>query len=115
MSIFYLMPPRPFLGDRFADFLHSLFPDLAWDSLQRLDLADQLGKIAGEREGIYVIYREDLPREESAAQALVDGHGAEPGDEVIEVRPGARPGEVMTRRWRISDSLGAKRPAERYF
>ncbi len=101
MSIFYLMPPRPFLGDRFADFLQTLFPGLAWDSSARTSLADMLGVAAGEREGVYVIYRDDLPREESPTRALVDGFGAESGDEVVEVRPGGRPGEVVTRRWRV--------------
>jgi hypothetical protein len=100
MSIFYLMPPRPFLGDRFADFLQTLFPGLAWDSVGRANLAEALGEAAA-RDGVYVIYRDDLPREETPAQALVDGFGAEAGDEVVEVRPGARPGEVVTRRWRI--------------
>jgi hypothetical protein len=101
MSIFYLMPPRPFVGDRFADFLQNLFPGLAWDSTSRTNLAELLGEAAGENEGIYVIYREDLPREESPVQALVDGFGAEAGDEVVEVRPGGRPGEIITRRWRV--------------
>lgn len=101
MSIFYLMPPRPFLGDRFADFLQSLFPGLAWDSAARTNLAETLGDAAAERDGVYVIYRDDLPREESLSQALMDGFGAEMGDEVVEVRPSGRPGEVVTRRWRI--------------
>ncbi|HZV03617.1 MAG TPA: hypothetical protein VE999_00875 [Gemmataceae bacterium] len=101
MSIFYLMPPRPFLGDRFADFLQTVFPGLDWDSSSRLSLAELLRDAAGERDGIYVIYRDDLPREESPALALVNGFGAESGDEVVEVRPGGRPGEVVTRRWRV--------------
>jgi hypothetical protein len=101
MSIFYLMPPRPFLGDRFADFLQTLFPGLAWDSSSRTNLADLLGDAASDRDGVYVIYRDDLPREEASVQALVDGFGAESGDEVVEVRPSGRPGEIITRRWRI--------------
>jgi hypothetical protein len=101
MSIFYLMPPRPFLGDRFADFLQTFFPGLDWDSASRASLAETLGEAASGRDGVYVIYRDDLPREESPAQALMDGFGAEPGDEVVEVRPGGRPGEVITRRWRV--------------
>jgi hypothetical protein len=101
MSIFYLMPPRPFLGDRVADFLQTLFPGLTWDSSLRTSLAELLGDAAGERDGVYVVYRDDLPRGEGSAQALVDGFGAEPGDEVVEVRPGSRPGEVVTRRWRV--------------
>lgn len=101
MSLFYLLPPRPFLGDRFADFLQTLFPGMAWDSSTRLNLAELLGEAAGVRDGVYVIFREDLPLQESPAQALVDGFGAEPGDEVIEVRPSSRPGEVVSRRWRV--------------
>lgn len=101
MSLFYLMPPRPFLGDRFADFLQTFFPGMAWDSSTRMNLAEMLGEVACVREGVYVIYREDLPLQESLAQALREGFGAEPGDEVVEVRPGNRPGEVITRRWRM--------------
>ena len=69
MSIFYLMPPRPFLGDRFADFLQTLFPGLAWDSAARSSLAETLGEAAAVRDGVYVIYRDDLPREEAPDQS----------------------------------------------
>lgn len=102
MSVFYLMPPRPFLGDRFADFLQPFFPGLAWDSTARTSLAELLGGTV-ERDDVFVIYRDDLPREDTAAQALVNGFGAEAGDEVVEVRPGGRPGEITTRRWRVGE------------
>ncbi len=101
MSIFYLMPPRPFLGDRFADFLQTLFPGLDWDISSRANLVDLLGNAAVAREGVFVVYRDDLPRDEAAARALRDGFGAEPGDEVIEIRPSGRAGEVVTRRWQV--------------
>jgi|GEM_PF-796615 len=107
MSIFYLMPPRPFLGDRFADFLQTLFPGLAWDSLSRVSLAEMLGAVASARDDVYVVYRDDLPREEGPMRALVDGFGAEMGDEIVEVRPGGRPGEIITRRWRIEEEATA--------
>ncbi len=100
MSIFYLMPPRPFLGDRFAAFLQTFFPGLDWDSGERANLADVLGDAAG-RDGVFVVYRDDLPHEESTAQALVNGFGAEAGDEVVEVRPGGLSGDLITRRWRV--------------
>lgn len=100
MSIFYLMPPRPFLGDRFAAFLQTFFPGLDWDISERASLAELLGDAAGRRD-VFVVYRDDLPREEAPSLALVNGFGAEPGDEVVEVRPGGRPGEMQTRRWRI--------------
>ncbi len=101
MSIFYLMPPRPYLGDRFADFLQTFFPGLDWDSSSRTNLADLMGDAALERHGVFVVYRDDLPRDEAASRALRDGFGAEPGDEVIEIRPSGRAGEVVTRRWRV--------------
>ena len=101
MALFYLMPPRPFLADRFADFLQTYFPGLAWDSSAQTSLTDLLGDAAGERDGVYVIYRDELPCAESTPRALVDGFGAEAGDEVIEVRPSGRAGEVVTRRWRV--------------
>jgi hypothetical protein len=100
MSIFYLLPPRPFLGDRFAAFLHSFFPGLDWDSSQRLDLADVLGNAV--RGGdVYVVFRDDLPHDEPVGNALVNGFGAEVGDEVVEVRVSGRPGEMSARRWRV--------------
>jgi hypothetical protein len=102
MSIFYLLPPRPFLGDRFATFLQSLFPGLDWDSAERSNLADLLAAAAG-RTDVYVVYRDDLPREEPAASALIHAFGAEPGDEVVEVRPSAS-GETIARRWRVEAS-----------
>lgn len=101
MSIFYLMPPRPFLAERFADFLQTYFPGLAWDVSARSSLIELLGSTIGERDGVYLVYRDELPCGEAAAQALRDGFGAEVGDEVVEVRPGGRFGEVYTRRWRI--------------
>lgn len=102
MSLFYLMPPRPFLGDRFADFLQTVFPGLAWDCESRASLAELLGNAAAEFDDTYVIFRDDLPRDEATAQALVNRFGAERGDEVVEVRPTGRPGEIATRRWRVS-------------
>jgi hypothetical protein len=100
MSIFYLIPPRPLVGDRFASFLQDVFPGLDWDSAERLDLAEVLGDAARGRAGVYVVYRDDLPLGESPARALLDGFGAGPGDEVVEVRL-ASPGELCTRRWQL--------------
>ncbi len=104
MSIFYLMPPRPLLGDRVVAFLQTFFPGLDWNSSERNDLAELLGGAADGRRDVYVVYRDDLPRDESPTQALVNGFGAEPGDEVVEVRPGGRPGEMIAHRWRVSSN-----------
>jgi hypothetical protein len=102
MSRFYLLPPRPELGARFAAFLQLFFPGLDWDSDMRVNLADGLGEAAGCHEGVIVVYRDDLPVGEPVLRALVDGFGAEPGDEVIEIRPTGRGPEIDNRRFRIA-------------
>jgi hypothetical protein len=101
MSRFYLLPPRPDLGERFASFLRLFFPGLDWDSDMRLNLADALGEAAGCHNGVIVVYRDDLPAGEPLTRALVDGFGAEAGDEVIEIRPTGRGPELVSRRFHI--------------
>jgi len=102
MSTFYLLPPRPVLGQRLADFLHLILPGLDWDAATRTNLASAIDAAASIHDGVYVVYREDLPADEHPADALTAAFGAEIGDEVIEVRSGVRAGELVTRRWRIS-------------
>jgi hypothetical protein len=100
MSTFYLLPARPLLGDRLAAFLHGVLPGLEWDCAERSHLADSVAAIA-ERPGVYIVYRDDLPEGEPPARALVEGFGAEVGDEVVEVRPGGSQESLTARRWRI--------------
>lgn len=97
MSLFFVLPPRPLLGEHFAAYLRSLFPGLDWDARARSDLAEALAA-AISRPDVYVVFREELPDGESTHRALADGFGAEAGDEVIEVRAGSRPGELVARR-----------------
>jgi len=101
MSTFYVLPPRPLLGDAVAAFLHHYLPGLDWDAAARVRLADAVGEVALNETDVYVVFRDDLPPGERVAQALADGYGAEAGDEVVEVRPGGRPGETAARRWRL--------------
>ncbi len=101
MSRFYLLPPRPDLGERFATFLRLFFPGLDWDGAMRLNLADAFGDAAGCHDDVIVVYRDDLPAGETVTRALVDGFGAEPGDEVIEIRPAGRGVELVSRRFHI--------------
>jgi hypothetical protein len=102
MSTFYLLPPRPVLGERLANFLHTILPGLDWDVGTRTNLAQAIEAAASVHDNVYVIYREDLPENEHPADALTGAFGAEIGDEVVEVRAGLRAGELVTRRWRIS-------------
>jgi len=102
MSTFYLLPPRPLLGERLAGFLQTVLPGLDWDVDTRANLAEAVAAAASIHDNVYVVYREDLPKGESPSRSLTDGFGAETGDEVVEVRPGSRPGELVSRRWRVA-------------
>jgi hypothetical protein len=102
MSTFYLLPPRPVVGERVAGFLQLFFPGLQWDAAVRSHLADSLGEVALGHPDVYVVYREDLPPGDSVARSLVDGFGAEPGDEVIELRLAGRGVELTAARWRVA-------------
>ncbi len=101
MSVFYVLPPRPLVGEHFAGYLRSLFPGLDLDDRTRPSLADALASAASGHPDVHVVFREELPEGETVRQALVDGFGAEEGDEVIEVRPGGRGGELVARRWEV--------------
>jgi len=97
MSLFFVLPPRPLLGEHFVAYLRGLFPGLDWDARARSELAEAL-VAAISHSDVYVIFREELPDGESTHRALIDGFGAEAGDEVVEVKAGSRPGELVTRR-----------------
>jgi hypothetical protein len=102
MAVFYLLPPRPFLGERCATFLQTFLPGLDWDAADRVQLADLFGAALAGRSDVFLVHREDLPAGELPGRALIDAFGAEVGDEVVEVHPGAGAGEVRTRRWRVA-------------
>lgn len=102
MALFYLLPPRPFLGACFARYLQALFPGLEWGGATWSELADTLATAARMHDGVYVVYREELPDGEDVDRALADGFGAEPGDELVEVRAGSRPGELRVHRRRLA-------------
>ena len=101
MATFYLLPPRHFLGRCFAGYLQTVFPGLEWTGPSWSNLADTLATTTEAHADVYVVYREELPDGEEVGRALADGFGAETGDEVVEVRAGARPGDLSVRRWRL--------------
>jgi hypothetical protein len=101
MSTFYLLPPRPVLGERLAGFLRAVLPGLDWDVQTRVNLTEAISAAAEVHDDVFVIYREELPEGETPSEALTTAFGAESGDEVVEVRPGPHPGELTTRRWRV--------------
>jgi hypothetical protein len=101
MAQFYLLPPRTIVGEALSWFLRDWLPGMPRVNDCGVDLADAIQLVAAQRPDMYLIFREDLPDAEDPAQALRDGFGAEPGDEVFELRM-TGPGEVRSRSWRLS-------------
>jgi len=100
MAVFYVLPPRTQAGDHFAAYLRELFPGLDWDARERLNLADGLLAAAAARPEVFVVFRDELPGGAATPSSLADAFGAEPGDEVIEVRL-AGVDELAPSRWQI--------------
>src|SRR5436309_2144530 len=96
MATFYLLPSFRFLGQSFKGHLQILFPGLNWDESALRRLAEQVSEAASRHPNVYLVHHHELTENEDMVQALVDGFGAEPGDEVVEMYAGARLGE-----WRI--------------
>src|SRR3954465_10237881 len=76
VSTFYVLPPRPLLGRRFADFLQAILPGPEWKTTNPAVLAETLGSALMQIPDVFVLHREDLPEGEATAQALADGFGA---------------------------------------
>jgi len=104
VSTFYVLPSRPLLGERFAGYLGTLFPGLEWAGPAWVELAEVLGAAVARHPDVYVVHAEDLPDGEDVGRALADGYGAEPGDEVIEIIPQGRAGQVTARRRRLGEA-----------
>jgi hypothetical protein len=110
MSTFYLLPPRALLADRLAECLQAFLPGIDLDVACRQRLC-AAACAALPAEDVYLVHREDLPPGERPARALLAGYGAAPGDEVVEVRPGPRPGELTSRRWPLVEEPEERRAA----
>ncbi len=98
MSTFYVLPSRSLLGQRFAEFLDTVFPGLDWQRPQWRDLAELLGANVPLQADVYVVFREDLTDNTVLDEALVRDFGAAAGDEVVEVALGGRLAVLTSRR-----------------
>ncbi|MCI0460427.1 MAG: hypothetical protein L0Z62_26030 [Gemmataceae bacterium] len=106
MSTFYVLPPRPLPARSWAAFLGALLPGLNCARLTWGDLAEVLGTVLRPQDDVYLLHREDLPEGDDPADALIDGFGAEPGDEVVEV---PATGGATPRRWRLGTDPSPQR------
>jgi hypothetical protein len=61
VSIFYVLPPRPFLGERLTSFLKPMFPGLDWSSRRWSELAESVAAILFQQPDVYVVHRDELP------------------------------------------------------
>jgi hypothetical protein len=103
MSTFYILPSRPLLGERFAEFLEGVFPGIQWPRALWRDLGEMLATEAWRRADCYVVYREDVPEGVPLDESLRCDFGAAPEDEVVEVVLGGRLAILTARRWRLAD------------
>ena len=97
MATFYVLPPRARLEHAMAAFLDRIAPGLPAPATACDDL---LATLAAAHPGTFLLHREDLPGDDPAAE-LIDGFGAEPGDEVVEVGPSVGGREPLVRRWAV--------------
>lgn len=86
MATFYLLPPRPVVSQALAQFLNDWLPGLPSLDHHADRLTEALHAIALQDPDVHLIFREDLPENEEPANALRDGFGAEPDDQIIELR-----------------------------
>lgn len=90
MATFYVLPSRLTVGQGYSEFLGKQFPGLAWPRRDWSDLAEMLAAQAHQLTDIHVLFLEDLATDASLDEVLARDFGAEPGDEIIEVRPALR-------------------------
>jgi hypothetical protein len=102
VATFYLLPSPLFLGRALERQLEELFPGVHWDEESMKELAEHVAAAVARHPATYVIHRHELPDGEDMVQAVVDGFGAEAGDEVIEVRAGKRLGAWHIRRQQVN-------------
>ena len=95
MADFYLLPPRPSVGDELAKLVRPYLPGVpvtAGDCLRFLEAI--VGNTGGRA---FLVHREDLPDADDVIDSLRDGFGAGEGDRVIHVSIGPRAGEPRAR------------------
>lgn len=88
MATFYVLPPRPVVLDRWLSLQQAMLPGSPLPFSYEFDPIEGMLRSVELTPGLFVLFRDDLPDEEETdtLEALRDGFGAEPGDQVVEVR-----------------------------
>jgi hypothetical protein len=102
MAVFYVLPPRPALGECLARLLRSYVPGVSIESGSCAEMIANLVNEASQEEEAYVVHREDLPDGDDVSAALCNGYGAEPGDQVVWVALGSKLEEPRVRISRVA-------------
>jgi hypothetical protein len=95
MADFYLLPPRPLIGEEVAKLIRPYLPGMRISAAEGVRILEAV--VNASRNKAFLIHREDLPEGEEPVQALCDGFGADAGDRITHVSLGARPGEPRVR------------------
>lgn len=101
MATFYVLPSRLQLGQRYSEFLTSLFPGSGSSSWNMPGLADELAALLESSGNAYVVYREDLDESVSVKDGLLKQFGAELDDEIVEIHFGPGLNQFLHQRWAV--------------
>jgi len=85
MAVFYVLPVRSVVLERWSQFWQTLFPGLPLPACDPEVLLESVEAMVQAQHETYVVFREDLPMDRDIVGALIDGYGASEADRVIEV------------------------------
>jgi len=102
MATFYVLPPRSLVESVLAEQFQKALPGLPITTADADQLLELLAATLDGSSDTYLVFREDF--DEPAAQALTNEFGAEPGDLIIEMRPGSNPGQFQTTKWSLPEA-----------
>lgn len=102
MAVFYVLPPRAMVAERAGLEWSRMFPGLDVNEAVAAMLP-YITDTLEERADVHVIFREDLVGEQDTMMELIDGFGAESGDQLVEVRWPEVTAVPSVRVWRIPE------------
>jgi hypothetical protein len=88
MATFYLLPPRAELARHWMDYLRQWLPGLEDPGIE---LVDQIIALVHRLPSVYAVFADELPNDGDVRGVLSAAFGAEPGDQVFDLRAGPFP------------------------